>query len=300
VNKKSYSHFKSQEEHIKLQNQANQAHMYLPLQNYLLNRRKENQKLLSLFLTAGFPQLDATLPLLRLLDESGADLIELGIPFSDPLADGPTIQRASQIALQNGVTMQKVLEMATGVKAKLRAPLILMGYYNPILQFGPQEFAQAAAEAGVQGLIIPDLPPEESWALRETAGRLGISLIYLVSPNTSAQRLRMIDELTTSFIYAVSITGVTGARENVANSAQEFLQMLRPQVRNPILVGFGVANAAEAHTLSAFCDGIIVGSALLTQIERNGLTVDGVKKTKKFIRRLSNGINIANGERNGH
>lgn len=293
-------HFKSQEEHIKLQNQANQAHMYLPLQNYLLNRRKENQKLLSLFLTAGFPQIDATLPLLRLLDESGADLIELGIPFSDPLADGPTIQRASQIALQNGVTLKKVLEMATAVKPQLQAPLILMGYYNPILQFGPQEFAQAAAEAGVQGLIIPDLPPEESWALRETAGRLGISLIYLVSPNTSAQRLRMIDELTTSFIYAVSITGVTGARENVANSAQEFLQMLRLQVRNPILVGFGVATAAEAHTLSAFCDGIIVGSALLTQIERNGLTVDGVKKTNEFIRGLMNGINIANGERNGH
>jgi tryptophan synthase alpha chain len=196
--------------------------------------------------------------------------------------------------------LKKVLEMATAVKAKLHAPLILMGYYNPIFQFGSKEFLQAAAEAGVQGLIIPDLPPEESWALREIACRLGVSLIYLVSPNTSPQRLRLIDELTTSFIYTVSITGVTGARENVANSARVFLQMLRQQVQNPILIGFGVANAADAQALSAFCDGVIVGSALLTQIERNGLTDVGVKKTNEFIREFSDGINIANGESNGH
>jgi len=262
----------------------------LPLKNFLLTRRERNQKLLSLFLTAGFPQIDATVPLLKLLDESGADLIEVGIPFSDPLADGPTIQRTSQIALQNGVTLKKVLEMAATVKSKLRVPLILMGYYNPILQFGPEAFAQAAAKAGVQGLIIPDLPPEESLALREIAGQLGISLIYLVSPNTSPERLQPIDRLTTSFIYAVSITGVTGARANVADSAREFLQNLRPQVRHPILVGFGVSNAAEARLLSAFCDGVIVGSALLTQIEKNGVAPEGAKKTCEFIRELRDGL----------
>jgi len=271
--------------------------MNLPLQNFLLTRREKNKKLLALFLTAGFPQLDATVPLLKLLDEAGADLIELGIPFSDPLADGPTIQRTSQIALQNGVTLKKVLEIAAATKTKLRAPLILMGYYNPLLQFGPEAFAQAAANAGVQGLIIPDLPPEESLMLREFAGQLGISLIYLVSPNTSLQRLQLINELTTSFIYAVSITGVTGARANVATSAREFLQTLRLQVRNPILVGFGVSNAAEARTLSAFCDGVIVGSALLAQIEKNDLTAKGIKKTSAFIRELRGGLN---GESNGH
>jgi len=271
--------------------------MNLPLQNFLLTRQEKNQKLLSLFLTAGFPQIDATVPLLKLLDEAGADLIELGIPFSDPLADGPTIQRTSQIALQNGVTLKKVLEMAAAVKSKLRPPLILMGYYNPILQFGPEKFAQAAAKAGVQGLIIPDLPPEENLALREIAGHLSMSLIYLVSPNTSPERLQLIDRLTTSFIYAVSITGVTGARANVADSAREFLQNLRPQVRHPLLVGFGVSNAAEARTLSRFCDGVIVGSALLTQIEKNDLTADGIKKTSEFIRELRDGLN---GERHGH
>lgn len=270
--------------------------MNLPLQNFLRTRREKNQKLLSLFLTAGFPQIDVTLPLLHCLDASGADLIELGIPFSDPLADGPTIQRASQIALQNGVTVQKVLEMAAAMKAKLHAPLILMGYYNPILQFGPEAFAQAAAEAGVQGLIIPDLPPEESLLLRAAAGQCGMSLIYLVSPNTSPHRLQLINELTTSFIYAVSITGVTGARANVSASVRDFLQTLRPQVRHPILVGFGVANAAAAHALARFCDGVIVGSALLTQIEKNGLTVNGINRTGEFIRALRDGVNGASHE----
>lgn len=271
--------------------------MNLPLQNFLRTRREKNQKLLSLFLTAGFPQIDATLPLLNCLDESGADLIELGIPFSDPLADGPTIQRASQIALQNDVTVEKVLTMAAAMKSKLRAPLILMGYYNPILQFGLEAFAQVAAEAGAQGLIIPDLPPEESLVLREIAGHRGMSLIYLVSPNTSPNRLQMIEALTTSFIYAVSITGVTGARANVSASAREFLQTLRSQVRHPILVGFGVASAADASALAVFCDGVVVGSALLTQIEENGLNDSGIKKTSGFIRELRDGVN---GASHGH
>jgi tryptophan synthase alpha chain len=242
--------------------------MKLPLQNYIESRREQNHKLLSLFLTAGFPQIDATLPLLELLDEAGADLIELGIPFSDPLADGPTIQRSSQIALQNGVTAKKVLAMAAAVKSRLRPPLILMGYYNPILKFEPEEFVHAAAKAGVQGLIIPDLPPEESLALWKIAGVLGVSLIYLVSPNTSEKRLALINELTTSFVYAVSILGVTGAREKVAAQAVPFLERLRQQVKHPVLVGFGVANPEDARQLAPFSDGVIVGSALLQQIEK--------------------------------
>jgi tryptophan synthase alpha chain len=243
--------------------------MSLPLQNYLQSNREQRHKLLSLFLTAGFPQIEATLPLLKLLDQAGADLIELGMPFSDPLADGPTIQRSSQIALQNGVTAKSVLAMAVAAKSQLRAPLILMGYYNPILQFGPEEFVRAAAKAGVQGLIIPDLPPEESLPLRKIASALGISLIYLVAPNTSEKRLALIGELSTSFIYAVSILGVTGAREKLATQAAPFLKKLRQQVRHPVLVGFGVASAADARHLAAFCDGIIVGSALLHHIKKH-------------------------------
>lgn len=242
--------------------------MKLPLQNYIESNREQHRKLLSLFLTAGFPQNEATFPLLKLLNEAGADLIELGMPFSDPVADGPTIQRSSQIALQNGVTAKKVLAIAEAVTPKLRSPLILMGYYNPILKFRPEEFVRAAAKAGAQGLIIPDLPPEESLPLREIAGELGISLIYLVSPNTSVERLELIDELTTSFIYAVSILGVTGAREKVVTQAVPFLEKLQRHVRHPVLVGFGVANANDASHLANFCDGIIVGSALLHHIEK--------------------------------
>lgn len=259
--------------------------MKLPLQNYLESSREQHRKLLSLFLTAGFPQMDATLSLLELFNEAGADLIELGMPFSDPLADGPTIQRSSQIALQNGMTIKKVLALAEAAKSQLRAPLILMGYYNPILQLGPEEFVRAAANAGVQGLIIPDLPPEESLTLREFAGTLGVSLIYLVSPNTSAKRLALIDELTTSFIYAVSILGVTGAREKVAKQAVPFLERLREQVGHPVLVGFGVANAADAHHLVAFCDGIIVGSALLHQIEKHWPDTERINDFVAALRR---------------
>jgi tryptophan synthase alpha chain len=264
-----------------------------PLQKYLHASREQNRKLLSLFLTAGFPQVEATLPLLKLLDESGADLIELGIPFSDPLADGPTIQRTSQIALQNGITLKKVLEIAAAATPQLRAPLILMGYYNPILKLGPERFVRAAAAAGVQGVIIPDLPPEESPELRELALAVGVSLIYLASPNTSSQRLALIDELTTSFIYAVSVTGVTGARENVAARATEFLQRLRQQVKPPVLVGFGVAGGAEAHRLAPFCDGVIVGSALLNQIEKHWRANDGAKEIRNFVEELRNGLNVA-------
>jgi tryptophan synthase alpha chain len=246
-----------------------EKHMALSLKNHLDVSRRQNRKLLSLFLTAGFPALDATLPLLHLLDESGADLIELGLPFSDPLADGPTIQRTSQIALQNGVTVKKVLEIAATAARRLRSPVILMGYYNPILAFGADEFVRTAAAAGVQGLIIPDLPPEESLPLRESGLAAGLSLVYLVSPNTSPHRLKLIEALTTSFIYAVTITGVTGARANVAVPAKEFLQRLRFQTRHPILVGFGVSTPEEARVLASACDGVIVGSALLNEIEKH-------------------------------
>jgi tryptophan synthase alpha chain len=266
--------------------------MILYLKTYIEASRVKRRKLLSLFLTAGFPQIEATLPLLKLLDDAGADLIELGIPFSDPLADGPTIQRASQIALQNGVSLKKVLEIAEAAKSKLRSPLILMGYYNPVLQFGLEAFVQAAAKAGVQGLIIPDLPPEESKALREIAGALGISLIYLVSPNTSEKRLALIDELTTSFIYAVSILGVTGARENVAASALAFLEKLRRQTKHPVLVGFGVANAGDARRLSPAGDGVIIGSALLAQIENHWPAPDGAKHISAFIHELRHGLDV--------
>ncbi len=265
----------------------------LKLQEYFTNGPARERKLLSLFLTAGFPAPAATVPLLQLLDENGADLIELGMPFSDPLADGPTIQRSSQIALQNGMTLRKVLQLTAEVTPRLRPPVILMGYYNPIFKFGPEQFVRAAAQAGAQGLIIPDLPPEESRPLQAAAVAAGLSLIYLVSPNTSPDRLQLVEELTTSFVYAVSITGVTGARSAVAAATVDFLQRLRRALRHPVLVGFGVANAADARLLASYCDGVIVGSALLNEIEKQGWQPAGRQKIAAFVQSLRAGIDIA-------
>lgn len=257
-----------------------------PLAKRINSHNQSRRKILSLYLTAGFPGLRATPELLHLLDSNGADLIELGLPFSDPLADGPTIQRSSQRALQNGVTTRAVLDMARAAAPALRAPAILMGYFNPIFKFGPEKFITAAARANVQGLIIPDLPPEESLALRTIALQAGISLIYLISPNTSAARIELIDKLTTSFIYAVSVTGVTGARANLAARARDFLLRLKGRVHHPVLVGFGVASGKEAAQLAENCEGVIVGSALLNCIEKNWGRPAGKATIAKFVRGL--------------
>jgi len=252
--------------------------------------RESRRPVLSLYLTAGYPAFEATLPLLEIMASNGADLIELGIPFSDPLADGPTIQRSSQRALHNGVTTKKVLAIAAAASRALGPPIILMGYYNPILQFGPEAFVRAAAGAGVKGLIVPDLLPEESTVLRAAAIEAGVSLIYLVSPNSSAERVKQIDELTTSFIYAVSVTGVTGARRNLVEPAAGFLDRIRQQVQHPLLVGFGVSSGSEAARLASHCDGVIVGSALLDRIEKHWPQKNGLEPIAGFVRELRSAL----------
>jgi len=264
--------------------------MKLPLEKYFAERR--GRKFLSLFITAGFPKLASTIPVAQLLAEAGTDLIELGIPFSDPLADGPTIQHASTVALQNGVTLALVLEMAKEISRKITVPIILMGYYNPILQFGVERFILAAQDAGVQGLIVPDLPIEESRrdGIRESALAAGMSLIYLAAPNTPAQRLDLIDSLTTSFVYATSVTGVTGARHNVAEAVSEFLSKLRPRIRHPVLVGFGVSTPEDVRRLCRQSDGVIVGSALVARLADELEKPDGEEKILRYVRELKSGL----------
>jgi len=271
--------------------------MKLPLEKYFAERRE--RKFLSLFITAGYPKLSSTMPAAQLLAKAGADLIELGIPFSDPLADGPTIQRASTVALKNGVTLAMVLEMAKGISSKTSVPIILMGYYNPILHFGIERFILAAQDARVQGLIVPDLPVEESRrdGIRESALAAGMSLIYLVAPNTPAQRLDLIDSLTTSFVYATSVTGVTGARQNVAEVASEFLSKLRLRIRHPVLVGFGVSTPEDVRSLCRQSDGVIVGSALVARLAEEFEQKDGEEKISCYVRELKRGLLE---ESNGH
>lgn len=262
--------------------------MSLLLRSYLARNR--HRKLLALFVTAGYPSVSATVPIAQQLVAGGADLLELGIPFSDPLADGPTIQQASSVALANGVTVAMVLEMARTVRGKCKVPIILMSYFNPIFQFGTERFVAAAQEAGVCGIIVPDLPVEESESVQESALKAGISLIYLVAPNTPVPRLELIDRFSSSFVCATSVTGVTGVRHDVAGLAAPFLPRLRQHLHHPVFVGFGVGTWEDTRRLQRFCDGVIVGSALVHCIGENFGKPGGDERLVRYVRELKSGL----------
>ena len=252
----------------------------------IARKRAGGGKVLSVFLTAGYPTPAATLPLLQTLAEAGVDLIELGVPFSDPLADGPTIQMASQKALAAGTTVAAVLEMLADFKRSSPVPVLLMGYANPFMQFGWEKLVQRAQAAGAAGFIIPDLPPEES---REVDGKFaaaGLDLIHLVSPNTRAGRVAQIDAANRGFIYAVSVTGVTGSRRQVAESTLSFLQRLRQTVRAPVLVGFGISGPETARRLAAHCDGVIIGSAVIDVIEAAANPGEARRRLHEFMQTI--------------
>lgn len=227
---------------------------------------------MSLFLTAGYPDLDSTVDLILGLAENGTDLVELGMPFSDPLADGPTIQYSSNRAIDNGVTMNRIFEMVSEVKKQSDIPIILMGYINPVLRYGIEDFCAKAARVGVDGLIIPDVPVEESEIIDEVAKQHGLSLIYLVAPNTSDKRMQLIDEKSEGFVYCVSVTGVTGARdgEEVSKSVNRFIERVKKNItQNPKMVGFGIKSHEDALSIAKDMDGFIVGSALIDTIREH-------------------------------
>lgn len=200
---------------------------------------------------------------------AGADLIELGVPYSDPVADGPTIQKASQRALTGGVTLEKIFEMAARLRAKTPIPLIMMTYYNPIYRFGPEKFISKAQEAGVDGLIIPDLPPEEAGELKQIMDRANMDLIFLIAPTTTAERLKKIAARAGGFIYCVSVTGVTGSRKNISEGLAPFLAGIREHTTLPLAVGFGISSPETAAEVARMADGVIVGSSLIEVIEKN-------------------------------
>jgi len=256
------------------------------LRSYLENKIARGEKILSVYLTAGFPEPAATLPLLETLVEVGVDLIELGVPFSDPLADGPTIQAASQQALAAGTNMAMALEMLRKFRENYSVPVLLMGYANPFMQFGWEKLVQEAKSAGANGFIIPDLPPEESGDILAEMNRAGLDNIFLVSPNTPPERLRRIDSLTTAFIYAVSVTGVTGARETLPQQTADFLQSLRKRTRYPLLVGFGISNAKTAAEMSRYGDGVIIGSAVINRIAQSADLQSAQAAVFDFVREI--------------
>ena len=223
---------------------------------------------MGIFLTCGFPEIDATLPLLQAIDRGGADFIELGMPFSDPLAEGIPIQRSSATALENGTTLRHVLHTAREFRETSDTPLVLMGYVNPVFRFGVEAFCDAAAAAGVDGLILPDLPLDAAATMRQATSASALDLILLIAPNTPPERIQAIDRVTTGFVYAVAFAGLTGDRIDTGDPYQEYLKRARSLTSNPLMVGFGIKSADDARRATLHTDGFIVGSALITEIER--------------------------------
>ncbi len=242
------------------------------------------------FITAGDPDLAVTEDVIQALVESGADLIELGIPFSDPMADGPTIQAASERALAAGVTLNGVLQLVTNVRKKTQVPLILMGYYNPIFCYGAERFARDAAVAGVDALLLVDLPPEEIGEISAAMAESGIDLITLLAPTTPPERMKRLAEVAQGYLYYVSMTGVTGVQKISPQEIQRAVEELKGMSAVPVAVGFGITTAEDARAVGAFADGVVVGSALVKIIEENGQSKELLPKVAKFIDELKHGL----------
>ncbi len=258
----------------------------------LFSEKTGNGKVMSLFLTAGFPDPSHSVELVRELERSGADILELGMPFSDPLADGPTIQYASKVALDQGVHLDSIFSMVQQIRSFSEMPIVLMGYINPVMKYGLDAFFLKAESSGVDGIILPDVPPGELPQLDELSRKHHIDLIHLVAPNTSEERMKEIDNASQGFVYCVSVTGVTGAREGeeVSRSVAGFIRTVRNNVkRNPVLVGFGIRTHADAMAVSTQTEGFIVGSALIDYIRSVYPDPDWIRKTGDFVRELKYG-----------
>ena len=242
----------------------------------------KNHKALMPYVTIGYPSVEATLQIVPLLAENGADIIELGIPFSDPLADGPTIQQASYEALQQGVTPEMCLEVVRKLRERVDIPLVFMGYYNPVFHYGLEAFCTRCAVVGIDGLIIPDLPPEEASELEELAQAQGIDLIYLLAPTSDDERIELVAEKARGFIYLVSLAGVTGAREALPAELENFVARVRQKTQRPMCVGFGISTPEQANRVAKMADGVIIGSRIIQVIKEDA----SLRKLKTYIRSI--------------
>ncbi|MEO1622819.1 MAG: tryptophan synthase subunit alpha [Cyanobacteria bacterium J06632_3] len=252
--------------------------------------RDRNECALIPFITAGDPDLGTTAEALQVLDRSGADIIELGIPYSDPLADGPTIQAAATRALNRGVTLEAVIQLVADVSPKLSAPIIFFTYYNPILNRGTEQFLKDIYAAGARGLLVPDLPLEEMDALIEMAQKVGIAVVLLVAPTSPDERIRAIAEKSQGFVYLVSVTGVTGARQEIATRVEGLLADIHKATNKPVGVGFGVSEPAQAKQLKEWgADGVIVGSAIVKRLAE-GTPEEGLAAVGEFCADLKAAI----------
>lgn len=248
----------------------------------------EGRAALMPYITLGYPQPSQSTAIVAAIAAHGADLIELGVPFSDPLADGPTIQHSTQVALQQGATLAGCLRIVAELRrGGVDTPFLLMGYINPILAYGVARFAADAAQAGADGLIVPDLPPEEAGLLEAACRENGLALVFLVPPTAGADRIDQIAAHASGFLYLVSLTGVTGARRELPPGVAAFVARVRQRTPLPLAVGFGISNAQQARAISALADGVIVGSALIDAI---GCAADPAQAAAAFVHRFKEGM----------
>ncbi|MEI8344649.1 MAG: tryptophan synthase subunit alpha [Candidatus Omnitrophota bacterium] len=252
--------------------------------------KRRSQKALIAFITAGDPGLKANREFVLAAEQNGADLIELGVPFSDPQADGPVIQASSARSLKRGTNLKKVLKLAADIRRDSQIPLILMGYFNPFMRYGLERFARDAASSGVDGLIVPDLTAEESAPLRQILASRGLHLIYLIAPTSSPQRMRKIISMARGFLYYVSVTGVTGVKKARRLSIGRGLSRLRRLTRLPVCAGFGISEPQIAKEIAPACDGVIVGSALVKALDANP-SLAAVAAAKRFLAPFARALN---------
>jgi tryptophan synthase alpha chain len=246
---------------------------------------KPGYKALIAYITAGYPNYKATAKIAATLAECGCDIIELGIPFSDPMADGATIQKASYQALQKGITPQSCLEIAADIRKKIATPLVFMTYYNPVLNYGLEAFCKSCVKAGINGLIVPDLPPEEGLELEKITRKDNIDLIYLLAPTSTDERITIVASRSRGFIYLVSLTGVTGTRNTLSPELESFVKRVKEKANLPLCVGFGISTPEHARRVAAIADGVIIGSRLIQLIEEDA-TLTSLKTFITSLRKV--------------
>lgn len=251
--------------------------------------KERGEKALVTFVTAGDPDLATTEQVVLELERAGADLIELGMPFSDPMADGPTIQFSSERALAAGTTLPKILDLVTRLRARTQVPIVLMGYFNPIFAYGAERFAFDAAQAGVDALLVVDLPPEEAAELKSATDSCGLDMIFLLTPTSDSSRMESVARQGSGFIYYVSVTGVTGARSAVADTLAARVTEVREALDLPLVVGFGISTPEQAGQVAKVADGVVVGSALVKYFEKYS-GAELIKELGSFVSALKQGV----------
>jgi tryptophan synthase alpha chain len=255
--------------------------------------RHAHERALIPYVTAGDPDLEMTKRLVREMVQCGGDLIEIGVPFSDPVADGPIVQRASQRALQAGTTLRKILRMVRELRRDIDAPLILMTYYNPVFRYGEAAFVADALDADVDAIIVPDLPPEEAQMLIELTADTPLDMVFLAAPTSTAARLAMISEVSRGFIYYVSRLGTTGVRDRLADDLRPMLEKVRASTAKPIAVGFGVSTPEHVRLVAEMADGVVVASAILQLLEDLQGREDRLERVGDFVAALKDATRLA-------